>query len=206
MNLHAVPEGMDDETASFTEPVAACYEILTQVDAAGKRVAVLGDGKLGILAARVLAGEGIEVALAGRHADKLELAAGPRISVHPVSQFLAAAADVFARYDIVVEATGRPDGFAAALASVRPTGIIVQKSTVAGAVEVDLSRVVVDEVTVIGSRCGPFAPAIAALGSGKVKVKDLISARYPLSRAVDALKAASDPASLKMILQMEDLA
>ncbi|HUT55472.1 MAG TPA: alcohol dehydrogenase catalytic domain-containing protein [bacterium] len=202
-NLHAVPDDLDDETAVFVEPVAACYEILEQAGLAGKRVAVLGDGKQGILAARVLAAEGVkEIALAGRHPEKLARAKADGITTFMISDLLAAAADPFSKFDAVVEATGRTDGFAAALACVRPRGVIIQKSTVAGPVPVDLSRVVVDEVTVIGSRCGPFPPAIRALAAGKVKVKDLISGRYPLARGEQAFAAASEPGAMKVVVSM----
>ncbi len=202
-NLHAVPDSMDDETAVFVEPVAACYEILEQADLAGKRVAVLGDGRLGLLAARVLAAEGVkDLTLAGRHPEKLARARAPGIDAIMIADLLAQCADPFKKFDAVVEATGRAQGFADALACVRPRGAILQKTTVAAPAPVDLSRVVVDEVTVIGSRCGPFPPALRALASGRVKVEDLISGRYQLSQGEEAFAAASAPGAMKIVLRM----
>jgi threonine dehydrogenase-like Zn-dependent dehydrogenase len=202
-NLHAVPAGMDDETAVFVEPVAACYEVLEQADLAGARVAVLGDGKLGILAARVLAAEGVkELTLAGRHPEKLARVKADHVRALMVSELLTECADPFRRFDVVLEATGRAAGFADALACVRPRGTIIQKTTVATEVSVDLSRVVVEEVTVIGSRCGPFAPAIRALAAGRVRVKDLVSGRYPLARGEEAFAAATAPGAMKVILNI----
>jgi threonine dehydrogenase-like Zn-dependent dehydrogenase len=201
-NLHEVPAAMSSRTAVFTEPVAACYEILTQVELAGKKVAVMGDGKLGILAARVLAGEGTPVILVGRHPEKLALARGPMIQTILWPDFAARVSRPEEKFDVVVEATGRPEGFAAALAAARSRGTIVQKTTVAAPVPVDLGRLVVDELTVIGSRCGPFPPALAALQAGRVRVEDLIAGEYPFARGVQALQAAARPGALKILINL----
>jgi len=202
-NLHAVPENIGPETAVFTEPVAACFEILEQTDVEGKSVAVLGDGKLGILAARVLSNAGPRsLVLVGKHRRKLELVKPDKIDAKLIVEFLSEAREPEKKLDIVVEATGRPEGFRAALNSVRPRGVIVQKTTVAGKVEIDLSRVVVDEVTVIGSRCGPFPPAIEALSSGSVRVDDLVTSAFPLERADEALREASQRGILKVLVDM----
>ena len=204
-NLHELPAGMTPETGVFVEPVAACFEMLGQVSARAKRAAVLGDGKLGILAARTLIGEApSRLVLVGRHPEKLALVERDGIETMLVAEFEQEVAAPDRRFELVVEATGRAEGFSTALAAVRPRGVIVQKSTVAGLVPVDLSRVVVDEVTVAGSRCGPFGPAIAALASGRVRVDDLVTARFPLSRAVEAMEAARAPGALKVLLEMKD--
>ncbi|MFO8057792.1 MAG: alcohol dehydrogenase catalytic domain-containing protein [bacterium] len=201
-NLHMVPDNMDDETAVFVEPVAACFEILEQVDFAGKRIVVVGDGKLGILSARVLAGFAERVVLAGRHEEKLSLVTGENIETCFSSDLVEKTTDPEAKFDVAVEVTGRAEGFRTALDLVRPCGTIVQKSTVAGNIPVDLSRVVVDEITVVGSRCGPFPPALQALSAGRVKVKDLISGTYPLQEAASALSAAQQPDALKVLVRV----
>ncbi len=200
-NLHQAPETLDDETAVFTEPVAACFEILEQVEVAGRRTAVLGDGKLGILAARVLAIAGpAELVVAGKHPEKLGLLNKDKIKTLLLPEFLSRAADPEKKYDMVVDAAGRADGFRAAKNAVRPRGKIVMKTTTAGRQEVDMARVVVDEVTVVGSRCGPFEPALKALSQGSVRVDDLVAGRYPLSNGVEAMSAASERGALKVLL------
>jgi len=202
-NLHAVPEKMTNETAVFVEPTAACFEILEQVRLAGKTVAVLGDGKLGLIAARVLTTAApARLVLVGKHPEKLALARASGIETVMVEDFRARVARPEEKFEAVVEATGRAEGFKLAQAAVRPRGVIVQKSTVAGSPEVDLARVVIDEVTVIGSRCGPFPPAICALAAGEVKVEDLIYRSYPLDQAVEALSAAARPGALKVLIKM----
>jgi alcohol dehydrogenase len=204
-NLHQVPDDMDDETAVFVEPAAACYEIVEQVEVKGKRVAVLGDGRLGILAARVLKAEGAaEVVLSGKHPDKLSLVRPDGISALPVEELASMVSDPFKKFPLVVEATGRPEGLKSALDAVSPRGVIVQKTTVAGPAEFDVSRLVVDEVTMIGSRCGPFQPAVAALSTGRVRVKDLISAVYPLEQGEEAIRAAAGPGALKVLIRVGD--
>lgn len=201
-NLHRVPEGLSPEAAVFTEPVAACFEILEQVEAAGKKVAVLGNGKLGILAARVLAGAGpAGLVLAGKHPEKLSLVRRDGIDSMLLVEFLSRSRPPENRWDLVVEATGRAEGMKAALDSVKPRGVIVAKTTVAGNVPMDMSRVVVDEVTIIGSRCGPFEPALEALASGRVRVDDLVGGRYPLSGALEAFARAASPGALKVLLE-----
>lgn len=205
-NLHEVPAGTPDEVAVFTEPVAAGYSILERLHAGveGTKIALLGDGKLGLLASRVLAAAGAEVTLAGRHTDKLRLAASDKIKTVLVDQLLReAAGDVYANFPVVVEATGRPDGFDVAVKLVRPRGIIVVKTTTAEPVPVDLSKVVVNEVMVLGSRCGPFPPALQALASGAVKVDDLVALRLPLSRGIEAINRAGRPGTLKVLIDME---
>jgi len=189
--LHRVPDAVDDRTAVFTEPVAAAFEILEQLgDVGGRRAIVLGDGKLGLLVAQVLRQAGATVTLAGRHDDKLARA-----------RALGIATGVgVAGADLVVDATGAAGGVAAALALVRPRGTVVLKTTIAAEHRLDLAPAVVNEVTLLGSRCGPFAPALAALAAGRVAVAPLIDAVYPLEDGVAAFDHAATPGTFKIVL------
>lgn len=195
-NLHEVPDDLPDEKAVFVEPLGAAFEILEQVRVEpGHRVAVLGDGKLGLLCAHVLAGAGCELWLAGKHPKKLAIAAaaGARVA--------AATEPLEGDFDVVVEATGAEQGLERALSLVRPRGTVVLKSTFHGAPRVETSRVVIDEVSVVGSRCGPFAPAIRAMSRGRVDPTPLIDATYPLSDAVAAFEHAQKPGVLKVLIR-----
>jgi threonine dehydrogenase-like Zn-dependent dehydrogenase len=195
-NLHSVPESIPDEAAVFAEPLAAAFEILEQVDVeAGSDCLVLGDGKLGLLIAQVLRGAGARVLLVGKHPEKLAIA--HRLGVEAV------ALDDY-RPDpmsLVVDATGRVDGFERAIAAVKPRGTIVLKTTVAASAEVDLAPLVINEVQVVGSRCGPFPPAMRALENGSVDVSPLIQERVELEDALEALQIASTPGSLKVLIE-----
>jgi threonine dehydrogenase-like Zn-dependent dehydrogenase len=194
-NLHVVPDGFSDEVAVFVEPLAAALEVQEQVAiGTGTRIVVIGDGKLGQLVARTLSVAGHRPCVVGRHARKLALLT--RLGIET-----AAAADLPAREaDVVVECTGNPEGLAIARAAVRPRGTIVLKSTYHGDVTINLSGIVVDEVTVVGSRCGPFAPALAMLASGAITVTDLIDDRFPLGDGVRAFARAGEPGVLKVLL------
>ncbi len=197
-NLHAVPEGVSDEAAVFAEPLAAAFEILEQVPLGpGQRCTVLGDGKLGLLVAQVLAGSGARVRAVGRHEGKLA-----RLGRRGIETCLerdwrpeAEAADV------VVEATGSAEGFARALAATRPRGTLVLKSTVAERPALDLAPLVIHEIQVVGSRCGPFPPALRALEGGAIDVASLVSERVPLARADQALRRAAAPGVLKVLVE-----
>jgi len=195
-NLHEVPAGVPDEAAVFIEPLAAALEIQQQVAIEpGLQVVVIGDGKLGQLVARSLALTGAELVVVGRHATKLALleAAGLRT---------AAAADLPRRgADLVVECTGNAEGLSLALASVRPRGTVVLKSTYRGAATLNMSALVVDEITLVGSRCGPFAPALELLASGRVDVRPLVHARYGLDEGLAAFEHAARPGVLKVLLR-----
>lgn len=196
-NLHAVPDAVPDDAAVFTEPLAAAFEILEQVpQAAAAECLVLGDGKLGLLVAQVLAQAGARVRAVGRHAEKLALLARRGIETVLLDEWDRAAADV------VVEATGSAEGFALAVAATRPRGTLVLKTTVAHGVPVNLAPVVIHEITVVGSRCGPFAPALDALARGTVDVQPLITARRPLAAAPDALRLAAEPGVLKVLIDV----
>ncbi len=193
-NLYRVPDDVSDEAAVFTEPLAAAFEILAQVDVdAATRVLVLGDGKLGLLCAFALATTGCDLTLSGRHARKLALAeaGGAR-----VTQALGDTRGC----DVVVEATGREAGLAEAQERVRPRGTIVLKSTFAGTPRVDTNRLVIDEVQLVGSRCGPFDRALRALATGEVDPTPLIDARYPLAEGPRAMEHAATRGTLKVLL------
>ena len=193
-NLHAVPDRVPDDVAVFTEPVAAAFQILAQVRIDPRnRVVVFGDGKLGQVIAQVLVTTGCALTVIGRH---------PRKLAHLAARGIATAADPppARSADVVVDCTGRREGLQAALAALRPRGTLVLKSTVAGDTALNLSAIVVDEITIVGSRCGPFAPALAALASGTVVVTPLIEATLPLADAVDAVARAGSPGVLKVLL------
>ncbi|MEE2678110.1 MAG: alcohol dehydrogenase catalytic domain-containing protein [Myxococcota bacterium] len=195
-NLHAVPAGVTDAQAVFAEPLAAAFEILEQVRIeAGQDCVVLGDGKLGLLVAQVLHHAGARVRCIGRHPDKLARLAGRDIE----TALLEDCGDV--RASLVVEATGSAEGFQRALAAVRPRGTLVLKTTVSERLNLDLSPLVIDEIQVVGSRCGPFAPALRALETGAVDVMPLIAERVPLSRGPDALERAGIRGTLKVLLE-----
>ncbi len=191
-NLHPVPPDLPDEAAVFTEPLAAALQTLNLVHVRpGDRVAVIGDGKLGLLSAQVLATTGAEVTVVGRHPEKLALAAGWGLNTGRSDELL----------DIVVECSGDPSGLAAALDLVRPRGTIVLKSTYHGLAEADLTRVVVDEIRLIGSRCGPFRAALGLLQSGRVEVTSLIEASYTLVDGLAALQHAGRRGALKVLVR-----
>jgi threonine dehydrogenase-like Zn-dependent dehydrogenase len=191
-NLHPVPDSVPDAAAVFTEPLGAAFEILEQLPVAGLRAVVLGDGKLGLLVAQVLRAAGADTLLAGHHPEKLERAR--RLGLAAGSPAPGA--------DLVVDATGAPGGLAAALGLVRPRGTIVLKTTVASEHRLDLSPTVIDEVTIVGSRCGPFAPALAALATTSVSVAPLVDAVYPLNDGVEAFAGAATPGTLKVLLEI----
>jgi len=195
-NLHAVPEDVPDERAVFTEPLAAAFEIPEQVEVgAGRQCLVLGDGKLGLLAAQVLHAQGARVLAVGHHPAKLGLLARRGIETRLESDWTPTPTD------LVVEATGTARGFQAALAATRPRGTLVLKSTVAEHPSVDLAPLVIHEIQVVGSRCGPFEPALRALADGSVDVTSLVHERVPLSRATEALEHAARPGALKVLVE-----
>lgn len=194
-NLHRVPDSVSDEAAVFTEPIAAAVEILEQVRVRpSDRVLLVGAGRLGQLVAQVLALTGSHLRVVARHDHQ-------RALVHARDIATLQEADVEPRrWDVVVEATGSPSGLDLARAALRPRGTLVLKSTYAGEVTLDLAPFVVDEITIVGSRCGPFAPALRLLESGQVDPLPLIAARYPLSRALDAMEHAARPGTMKVLL------
>ncbi|MBW2456441.1 MAG: alcohol dehydrogenase catalytic domain-containing protein [Deltaproteobacteria bacterium] len=196
-NLHAVPDEVSDEHAVFAEPLAAAFEILEQLDLGpGVEVTVLGDGKLGLLCAQVVAGSGAAVLAVGHHAEHLAILRDRGIDTALLDQWDHAARDV------VVEATGTLSGFTMAVGATRPRGSVVLKSTLAAQATVDLAPLVIDEISVVGSRCGPFAPALEALATRRISVAPLVVARYPLAEGVAALERAARPGTLKVVLEM----
>lgn len=204
VNLHRVPDGLADEEALFAEPLAAACQILEQVALRpGARVCVLGDGKLGLLCAQVLAASSAaEVIAVGRHPEKLALLARGGLRTQLASEWSEGRSA-----DVVVECTGSPEGLRLARRMLRPRGTLVLKSTYAphaehAGLQVELTGIVIDEITVVGSRCGPFAAALRLLEQQRVATAPLIHARYPLREALSALEHAARPGTLKVILDM----
>jgi threonine dehydrogenase-like Zn-dependent dehydrogenase len=193
-NLHEVPAGIPDDVAVFTEPTAAALEVQEQVAIApGQHVAVIGPGRLGQLVARTLALTGCDLRVAGRNADALARLA---------QRGIATSATLPERWaDVVVECTGNAEGLEQARRAVRPRGTIVLKSTYRGETTLNLSPFVVDEITLVGSRCGPFAKALDLLGSGRLDVSDLVTRVYPLAEAEAAFDAAGRPGALKILVR-----
>jgi alcohol dehydrogenase len=195
-NLRVVPEHVTDEQAVFTEPLAAACEILEQVEVArGVEVAVLGDGKLGLLIAQTLLAHGARVTVYGRHTDKLAIAKRAGAVVSDSVERPAGA------FPIVVDSTGSADGLRQAVSMVRPRGTVVMKSTVHNEVTIDTAPIIVNEITLVGSRCGLFDPAMALLSAGKVDVASLVAAEFPLSEAAAAFAKASERGVLKVLLR-----
>lgn len=196
-NLHLVPENVSTDAATFTEPIAAALEIQAQVQLCkDDRVLVVGDGKLGQLISQTLALTGCDLLVVGKHKDKLQNLAARGIKT-------GLADDVKDKYfDISVDCTGNPEGFATARRALRPRGILVLKSTYAGNLSIDASSLVVDEITLIGSRCGPFTPALELLATNRVDVEPLIHSHYPLSEGLAAFEKAQTKGVLKVLLEM----
>ena len=196
-NLHLVPESISTDAATFTEPVAAALEIQQQVSVGSdERVLVVGDGKLGQLVAQTLVLTGCELLAIGRHREKLANLEARGIK----TGFADAVTD--RAFDISVECTGNPEGFDLARRALRPRGTLILKSTYAGKLTLDASSLVVDEITVIGSRCGPFPKALQLLAQGRVDVEGLIQARYPLTEGLTAFERAQRRGVLKVLLEM----
>jgi len=196
-NLHPVPDRVSTDAATFTEPVAAALEIQQQVKITeGDRLLVVGDGKLGQLVAQTLALTGCELLVIGRHTEKLA-----NLEARGIKTGFADAVQA-GYFDISVECTGNPEGWAIARRALRPRGILVLKSTYAGDITIDASSLVVDEITLIGSRCGPFEPALDLLSQNQVDVKPLIQAHYPLEEGLAAFKHAQQRGVLKVLLEI----
>jgi len=197
-NLHPVPDSVSTDAATFTEPIAAALEIQEQVTITPQtKVLVVGDGKLGQLVAQTLALTGCDLLAIGRHGEKLANLTAQNIA----TGFAEAVTDRV--FDIAVECTGNPDGFAIARRALRPRGILILKSTYANQLSLDISSIVVDEITLIGSRCGPFSKALKLLAENKIKVDNLIQAKYPLNEGLAAFKHAKKRGILKVLLEMD---
>jgi threonine dehydrogenase-like Zn-dependent dehydrogenase len=200
VNLHALPRSVDNDAAVFVEPLAAAFQILKQMPTLdGKKwVTVLGDGRLGLLAAQVLRDAGCPVRVIGKHPDKLALCEKWSIRARPLG-------DIAPRHDqdVVVDCTGSAAGFELAMQMVRPRGTIVLKSTAAAGKALNLAPLVIDEINVVGSRCGPFREAIRALAEKRIDVASLIHRRMRLDQGVESMELAGRPGVLKVILTME---
>jgi threonine dehydrogenase-like Zn-dependent dehydrogenase len=200
-NLTPLPDAIPDELAVFIEPIAAAYEIFEQTEPGrnemgrNEKIAVLGDGRLGAIVALALKAEGYEPIVGGHHATKLRrlAALGLRTELE---------AKLASGFDVVVDCTGAASGFNRAATLVRPRGRLILKSTVAAAATMNLAPIVVNEITLVGSRCGRFAPALAALEAGKVDPRLLIDATFPLADGLAAVKAATDPSNFKVLLKI----
>jgi len=197
-NLIPVPKNIPDEHAVFTEPLAAACGILERVSISKTdRVAVIGDGKLGLLCAQVLALTGPSLLLVGKHSSKLRIAERRGIETATPKQ----AAKRKREFDVVVEASGAAAGFDLALTLLKPRGQLVLKSTFHGKTELDAARIVVDEISIVGSRCGRFAPALDLLKKAAIDVDSLIIEEYALSNAVHAMHRAAARGVLKVLLR-----
>lgn len=197
-NLHVLPDNVDDDKAVFVEPLAAAFQVLRQVRVDAKTwVTVLGDGRLGLLVAQVLRNAGVPVRVIGRHVEKMALCEKWQIHTRHVNE-------IKPRHDqhVVVDCTGSAAGFELATNLVRPRGTIVLKSTFASGQPMNLSPLVVDEVTVVGSRCGPFGDAIRALQRDSVDVLSLVSRRMKIEQGVEALDYAGRPGVMKVIVTL----
>lgn len=195
-NLYRVPDSVPNEAAVFAEPIAAALEILEQVDIGpDDRVLLVGAGRLGQLIGQVLATTPAQLAVVARHEKQHELLHARGIAT------LTERDVVPGQWDIVIEATGSQSGFELARTALRPRGVLVLKSTYAGELTLDMSPLVVNEITIVGSRCGPIGKALSLLESGRIDPTQLIDGRYPLDRALDAMSAAAERGALKVLLE-----
>lgn len=197
-NLHPVPDSVSDDEAVFVEPLAAAFQIPAQLDLSQyARVVVLGDGRLGNLCAQVLQQHGANLLVIGKHSEKLQ-----RLKDRGIETALLDEVSDRKFADLVVECAGSPTGFPTACELVRPRGTIVLKTTVAGEAGPNLAPVVIDEITIVGSRCGPFADALRALEERTVEVTSLITGRFPLESAAEAFQQAGRRDQLKVLFEI----
>jgi len=194
-NLRVLADDLPTERAVFLEPLAAACEILDQVRiTAGERVAVLGDGKLGLLIAMRLAAEGYEVHQFGRHREKLAIAERAGVATEIPEELPKA------EFDWVVDATGSAEGLRAAVAMTRPRGTVIMKSTVHGGVTLDMAPVIVNEISLVGSRCGRFEAAMPWIGNPAIRLEEMLSDRFALAKAPTAFARAAERGVLKVLL------
>ncbi|MBQ6516709.1 alcohol dehydrogenase catalytic domain-containing protein [bacterium] len=195
--LFEIPENVTDEQAVFTEPLAAACEIMEQLHIQPiQKVLVLGDGKLGLTTALALHAYNLDVTLAGKHKNKIEIA-----EKQGVKTILSANISQGAEYDVVVEATGTASGFESAMNLVKPRGTLVLKSTVATGKELNLAPIVINEITVLGSRCGQFIPALTLLKNERIDFKPLISGIYDAEDAIEAFEKNKEKETLKVLIK-----
>lgn len=198
-NLLEIPESVSDEEAVFVEPLAAALEILEQIHIApDKKVIILGDGKLGLLIALALNSCGLNVMLVGKHEEKLSIAKAQGVQTKLLSEL-----EIKKEYDFVVEATGSISGFETSLALTKPRGTLVLKSTIAASKEFNLAPIVIDEITVIGSRCGQFAAALRLLESKRIDVKPLISDVFSIDKSIEAFERNKEKSSIKVLVKVD---
>ena len=197
-NLLVIPDNVSDEEAVFTEPLAAALEILEQVHIPPyKKVIVLGDGKLGLIIARALSAAGLDITLVGKHEEKLKIAAEQGVKTKLLSELKIEKA-----YDFVVEATGSISGFETSVALTKPRGTLILKSTIAASKEFNLAPIVVDEITIVGSRCGQFAPALRMLEQKRIDVKPLISDIFDIDASIAAFERNKEKSSVKVLVKV----
>mgnify|MGYP005754873263 FL=1 len=195
--LFEVPDNVTDEQAVFVEPLAAACEITEQLHIKPfEKVVVLGDGKLGLITALTLNAQNVDVILVGKHQNKLDIAKAQGVETSLLNDFV-----IEKKYDVVVEATGSISGFETALALTKPRGVLVLKSTVAASKEFNLAPIVIDEITVLGSRCGQFAPALRLLKNNRIDFTPLISAVYDADDALEAFEKNKERDVLKVLLK-----
>lgn len=195
--LFEVPANVPDEQAVFVEPLAAACEITEQLHIKPfEKVIVLGDGKLGLITALTLNAQNIDVTLVGKHQNKLDIAKAQGVKTSLLQDF-----PIEKKYDVVVEATGSVSGFETSIALTKPRGVLVLKSTVATGKELNLAPIVIDEITVLGSRCGQFGPALRLLKSEKIDFSPLISAKYDADNAIEAFEKNKQKDTLKVLLK-----
>ena len=196
--LFEVPDNVPDTQAVFVEPLAAALEINEQLHIKPMdKVVVLGDGKLGLITALALNAQNLNVILVGKHQNKLDIAKSQGVKTSLLNDF-----PIEKKYDVVVEATGSVNGFETSLALTKPRGVLVLKSTVATGKELNLAPIVIDEITVLGSRCGQFPPALRLLESQKVDFSPLISGIYSMDEAEKAFEKNKEKDTLKVLLKM----
>lgn len=196
-NLLEVPENVTNEEAVMVEPLAAALEILEQLHIRpDSKVLVLGDGKLGLTIALALSGAGLDVTQVGKHSNKLEIT-----KKQGVKTILLDDLEITKTWDVVVEATGSINGFETALSLTKPRGVLVLKSTVASGKEFNFAPIVIDEITILGSRCGQFAPALRLLEQKRIDFKPLISDVYSIDNAVEAFEKNKEKSSIKVLIE-----
>lgn len=198
-NILEVPQSLSDEEATFVEPVAAAMEITEQLHIKPKdKVALLGDGKLGLCIALVLNALNVDLIHIGKHENKLEISRKAGVKTKLLKDLKDSDNKSF---DIVIEATGSTGGFETSLALTKPRGVLVLKSTIAAKEGLNLAPVVIDEITVLGSRCGQFEPALRLMDAKKLDIKPLISEIYPIDKALEAFEKNKQKDILKILLK-----
>ena len=195
--LFEVPENVSNEQAVFVEPLAAACEILEQLHIEPTaKVLVLGDGKLGLTTALTLNAHNLDVILVGKHQNKLDIAKAQGVKTVLLNDLKQE------KYDVVVEATGSASGFEMSMSLTKPRGVLVLKSTVASGKELNLAPIVIDEITVLGSRCGQFGPALRLLENNRIDFTPFISGTYPIEQALEAFEANKSKESLKILIKI----